>query len=300
MKDRKLLEQFERAERKALQYRKYLTGSGIVPKLKRLLFLRGKYVVHILSSLGIKDNTTARIFFGKKMTLPVADLSASNIFLFGTLGAWESGLTKFFIKYIKVDDIFYDIGANHGFYTFLAKEIIVNGEIHAFEPNQGVFKYLELNSANGVVRLNNKALSNENGTVSFFDMLEAHHSGSSGLVKPVDGEYQEKRVLTLTLDEYTKTHKPPSIMKVDVEGAEAMVIEGGESTIRKYKPTIVIEVWSGERGIKNHSRAVKLLQSLGYRCFKIDDSGSLVPINSVNFDRINQRENFVFKNKDLR
>ena len=88
-----------------------------------------------------------------------------NIFLFlnGILsGFGEYKLTKFFIKNLKEDDIFYDIGANYGFYSCLAAEFCK--EVHLFEPIPFIFDNLKNNFKNHQnVFLNNIALSDKKG-----------------------------------------------------------------------------------------------------------------------------------------
>jgi hypothetical protein len=53
---------------------------------------------------------------------------------------------------------------------------------------------------------------------------------------------QELRLVpTMRIDTLVQTLAPPSVLKIDVEGAEIDVLEGGEATISTYRPTILIE-----------------------------------------------------------
>ena len=51
-----------------------------------------------------------------------------------------------------------------------------------------------------------------------------------------------RSVATMRIDTLSQSLTPPTAIKIDVEGAEMHVLEGGEATISKYRPTILIEV----------------------------------------------------------
>jgi hypothetical protein len=62
------------------------------------------------------------------------------------------------------------------------------------------------------------------------------------------------------------------VVKIDVEGAELLVLEGAKETIRKAKPILAFEhVWSEE----GSPRVYELLSGLGMRVFDMDGSGPL-------------------------
>jgi hypothetical protein len=63
---------------------------------------------------------------------------------------------------------------------------------------------------------------------------------------------------------------PPSLMKIDVEGAEAMVLRGARETIRRHRPIIFAEVHSA--ALLSECRA--LLETDGYRIEMIDPSSA--------------------------
>ncbi|MEX0935064.1 MAG: FkbM family methyltransferase [Candidatus Paceibacterota bacterium] len=294
----KVFTQFKKAEQDADPWYSFSHG-GITPRIRRVFFLKHKYLVFNLYRLGLKKEALAKLFFGRRVFLPLWDPNALKIYFMGTLGApRERNLTAFLAKNLKSNDIFYDVGANFGFYTFLGEHIITDGEVHSFEPNSRVFEYLRRNTADSEVFINMRALSNQVGTTTFFDSVE--DSSSSGLfrqsARPAD-DYSKTKVEVTTLDEYVKTHNPPTIIKIDVEGVEYKVLNGGRSVIEKYKPTIIIEVWGGERGQKHHASAVKLLRDFGYQSFRIKEGGLLSLVETVDFNNIKRYENFIFKHK---
>ncbi|MEX0918574.1 MAG: FkbM family methyltransferase [Candidatus Paceibacterota bacterium] len=295
MKDN-VFAKFKQAEQAAEPWYSF-SSKGIRPRLKRIFFLKQKYLIFTLYRWGFKKEARARLFFGRNITLPLGDANALKMYFLGTLGApRERNLTAFLTRHLKSDDIFYDVGANFGFYTFLAEHLINTGEVHSFEPNERVFKYLKQNTTGSEILANRQALSDQVGTATFFDSVI--DSSASSLLRqakrPVD-DYKKIEVETITLDEYVKTHTPPTIIKIDVEGAEYSVVKGGLETIKKYQPIIILEVWGGQRGINYHQPAVEFLHNLGCKSFKIEDDGSLSLVRVIDFNAIKRYENFVFK-----
>ncbi|MBX2866361.1 FkbM family methyltransferase [Candidatus Kaiserbacteria bacterium] len=288
---KELLTKFQEAERRAQSW--YEFSGTLGAKLRRILFLKGKYLVFTLYRLGLKKEGTAKLFFGKHMRLPLRDPNALRMYFMGTLGApRERALTAFLIRTLKKDDVFYDIGANFGFYAFLAETLA--GEVHAFEPNERIYAYLKKNAAKNIETIQ-MAVSNEVGMVTFFDSIE--DSSSSSLIQSEDREaeeYASNEVKATTLDTYTKDHTPPTILKIDVEGAERLVLEGGKETLTTHKPTIILEVWGKERGKKHHKEAVSLLHTMGYVPHHITEDGTLERLGEVDFDGITRYENIVF------
>jgi FkbM family methyltransferase len=216
---------------------------------------------------------------------------------FNTLYGGETKIIKFLIKNFKDDDIFYDIGANYGFYVLLAQEFITKGEIQAFEPNPKIFKLLRENSRLDIYKhtfLNEMALYDKTGETEFFDREIGRHSGNSSLIKHQHFlKYKVIKVKTITLDDYISNHKPPTIMKIDVEGGESLVLRGASILLKKYNPTIIMEFFKDNL----HKEAVIILLNNGYRAFKIDSDGNLSIINEMDLlrDDVPHEENYVFK-----
>jgi hypothetical protein len=50
-----------------------------------------------------------------------------------------------------------------------------------------------------------------------------------------------RSVVTMRIDTLSRTLAPPTVIKIDVEGAELEVLEGGEVTISNYRPTMLVE-----------------------------------------------------------
>ncbi|MBI3589598.1 MAG: FkbM family methyltransferase [Candidatus Liptonbacteria bacterium] len=277
-------------------------------KLKKLADHGVRYLAyHTLMSLGKRwrpKNFRVQTFWQKELLLSLEE--AESLYYYGTLSREEQPSILFLLEHLKEKDVFFDIGAHYGFYTSLARELITQGEIHAFEPSPKIFQYLDAVFSGGGknIFLNNVALSDCKGSLPFFDGSAEGESGSGTLLKNVAQQnistYQEISVDVTTLDEYVRARKHPTIIKLDVEGSEFNIIQGGQHTLEKSSPIILMEVWRGKIGEKFSLPAIRALYELGYQSFGITSSGELVHIpNLVPSGDKNYAwgSNFVFKKK---
>jgi FkbM family methyltransferase len=286
-------------------------GRGTGKRLMRLVRYRGAYVRHVghqlsqrLKHLSPDHPVALQTFWGKEFIVPSRDVDARVMGTLGTGGTNEDALIRYFVRTLTDDDIFYDVGANYGFYTALAQELVTNGEIHAFEPNPSVFASLaQVRSSNGNTFLNEVALSDAPGEIAFFDCSGADTSGKSTTMAEVAAKhrwrYRTVTVPAVTLDEYSQTHRPPTVMKIDVEGAESAVLEGGRQTLASAAPIIALELWSGPELSEFSMHAVRILEETGYTPFFVSPAGDATQATFVEltaFLETPQKEtNFVFK-----
>src|SRR5262249_37946392 len=128
-----------------------------------------------------------------------------------------------------------DIGANRGSVLDEIVRIAPNGKHIAYEPVPFLYKHLKERFAGIEVR--QAAFSNEVGERSF--TLVKNSPGCSGFQarKFARTHHTETLVVrTEALDESLPGGYVPSFIKIDVEGAERLVIEGAIKTISAYKP----------------------------------------------------------------
>ena len=296
-KKEKFLSLLSEIEPRIYKYLKYLDSRII-----RAFMVREKTLLKVLAILmkNVLDmdfKKKVKTFWGRDIHVYLADQDASALYFFNTLYGEEIKIIKFLIQNFKNDDIFYDIGANYGFYTLLAQEFITKGEIHAFEPSPKIFKLLRENSRLDIYKntfLNEMALSDKTGETEFFDREISGQSGGSSLIKHQNFlKYKVIKVKTTTLDDYISNHKPPTIMKIDVEGGEPLVLKGALKLLKKYSPIIIMEFLPDDL----HREAVNILSNNGYRAFKIDNDGNLGIINDQDLLRndVPHEANYVFK-----
>lgn len=61
-------------------------------------------------------------------------------------GYFETGLTKFFLDYLREGDILIDVGAHYGYFSLLGSSIVgKNGQVHSFEPTPSTYEILRSN-----------------------------------------------------------------------------------------------------------------------------------------------------------
>jgi FkbM family methyltransferase len=298
--------------KKLRKFSKYI-GPGFRNKILRLFFTPDLYLPYLFWKfiLHFKGTNKLQLFWGKKIRFQKAmrDVNFLWILPFKILpGEQEWKLTKFFIKNLKKDDIFYDVGANWGFYTYLALEFCK--EIHVFEPLPFIFSELSFNLKNvNNVFLNEVALSDRNGkTYIYLSKSEKGFLKSelSSIIKenlePHSSLFERNKkilVKTITLDKYLESHNKPTVLKLDVEGAEGLIIEGGKSFFKNNAPIIAMEVWAKNYGGEISMRAVEKLVGLGYQAYFINPDGEVEKVDKDLSEIVQQNnleaDNFIFK-----
>ena len=189
---------------------------------------------------------------------------------------WEPHVTDVLVGALQPGSAFVDIGANVGYHTFLAASIVgTDGSVLAVEAQPENSRLLEMSKAhNGSdnVTIMPVALDREPGLL----YLSSHLGSNAGLVAGSAANLLAGLgavTYATTLDEIA----PPrvDVMKIDVEGAEFRVLEGGRKTIERDKPLIVMEfsvemserVSGGDAG-----DALQGLLDLSYSLFVLDRS----------------------------
>lgn len=160
--------------------------------------------------------------------------------------SFEFTTQKIIRKHLALGYTFIDIGANIGYYSLLANQIVgKNGRVIAFEPNpvtiERIKKNIALNNASNV-ELVEVALSNKVGKVQLFCPVDETH----GFTSMKNHGWENANcydVSTQPLDEIIpKDVTRIDLIKIDVEGAELLVFQGASKTIREFKPKIILEL----------------------------------------------------------
>lgn len=154
-------------------------------------------------------------------------------------GLLEFEEMSFLLHTLRNDDLFIDIGANHGSFSILASAVI-GAQTIAFEPIPTTFDRLVdnvmLNQISEQVSCNNKALGAAEGKVSF---TLGEISSLSHIVLPSEDSNGAVEVDITTLDNELSGCNP-TMLKIDVEGYEMPVLEGARKTLEKESLIAVI------------------------------------------------------------
>jgi FkbM family methyltransferase len=160
--------------------------------------------------------------------------------------------------------VVYDIGANVGFFTVIAARMVgQSGRVVAFEPLVENFDLLQRNAQlNGFtnVTANNFALADRDGTAEFVLSENATFGGLANSADRIENQVGKTEVRVFRLDSVVQRDALPlpRIIKMDVEGAEAAVLDGAVETIQKARPILIIELHGTNAVISDK------LKALGY------------------------------------
>ena len=220
---------------------------------------------------------------GFAMYLDEADISVAQVI---AGGHYEPHLIAFFNAFLAPGMHVIDAGANIGFYSLLAATRVgPQGKVWSFEPNSENSR-LVLASAEHIrlsnIELHPVALGDRRGHVQFTSAL-----GSNGAF--VDEAHRgvldaSCRIVPLArLDDFDIA--VAQLMKMDVEGAEGLLLQGALQTIRRCRPVVVSEFStemlqriSGWGGL----RFVETITALGYSLFLCDKPTRLLqPVNDA-------------------
>jgi FkbM family methyltransferase len=157
-----------------------------------------------------------------------------------------------------------DVGANQGFFAFAFSRIA--DRVEAFEPNTDYAAFARA-MLGGRARVHEVALSNTNGTAEFVvpvseQGMALHLAGSLEQAGVQQGRTKRFHVQVRTLDSYG--FKDVHAIKVDVEGSEMEVLEGGRETILRDRPTLIVELLTGAHA-DPVARTETICATYGYR-----------------------------------
>jgi FkbM family methyltransferase len=188
--------------------------------------------------------------------------------------AFESTSLKLWTQLARQSPTILDIGSYTGVYSLAAAAASPAAKVHAFEALDRVYNRILVNKyANhfGNITTHNAAVSDFNGT-SVFNLFSGEGilvTGSSLLGKNSVGRevYDTKLVQTVALDSMLDQFVRPGLVKIDVEGAESLVLEGAAQLIQQHRPDILIEVLSKS----TVNDCCNIWDSIPYNYFSIND-----------------------------
>jgi FkbM family methyltransferase len=168
-------------------------------------------------------------------------------------GIYEGDLTNFFIRNIKPTDNCIDVGANFGYYSILLGRLAHGGRHIAIEANPRTFALLKdnifANWIEGIVTPIQAAIADRSGTITL-NTLE-RRSGNTGIIPKTASELEylsdESRSFEarcFTLDDLPTRLERVDYLKIDVEGAEPLVMRGARHMIETQQDLTIVMEWS--------------------------------------------------------
>jgi FkbM family methyltransferase len=220
-----------------------------------------------------------------------------QIWLFSS---YEPDESRYFNEIIKPDDICFDVGGNIGYFSLLMGQIASSGSVHVFEPiplNAALVKTnAELNGLRNIY-VNNVAVGSEEGVVNFSISLDSAYSSmrATGRI----AEDQSIEVPLITLDKYIEREgiTRVNIMKVDVEGAEDMVLIGASGLLSdplRQPRMVLLELFDENLAPFETSveTIIMRMETFGYAAHVLTDDGYRV--TRYRSDTANKIYNIIF------
>ena len=160
------------------------------------------------------------------------------------LGSYEREQTELFGKLVAPGSTVLDIGAHVGYYTLLAARLMRGqGKIVAFEPDP-----------KNAVDVEEAAVGATSGPVRF-ELGTGSGTGHLSWEGPIE-------VQMIKLDDFVFARGlRPTHVKIDVEGAEPDVLQGGRECLRQHRPVLFLST----HGEMPHAACCQMLADLDYQ-----------------------------------
>ncbi len=225
---------------------------------------------------------------GCQMLLPVpSDLTNSII-----ANNYERGCIDIATKLIAPDSVCFDIGGHYGFYSIVFAKTAYSGQVFTFEPISSLADRIRNSAAISALQnltVRTVAMAGEVGQMRMRCDLHGNGDDSMAYLQPYGGvnterselqyrTFDEFEVECVTLDSLDLPN--PKFIKIDAEGAEVAIVEGGRRLIGTAKPRLLIEL----HGVDLALRCAKILGSLGFIAIATNARSLTMPILWVHRD----------------
>ena len=255
------------------------TGLGKLPMVKQTFELLYRKLR--------PGGTTALIEVqGHKMYVDPRDIGVAWQLM--VLGHYEQYQTGLFRKLVKRGAIVVDIGAHIGHYTLIAADLVGDeGHVFAFEPAPDNYALLEKNVAlNGYrnITITKKAVSSQTGHAEL--ILDLQDRGKHGLYTSAEEE-ESIMIETIALDDFFRNNdKRVDMLKMDVEGAELLVLSGMKEILQINENMSIFTEFSPlmlERAGSSPIEYLKLLLDYNFEIYYINEQEER--LEAVDIDR---------------
>jgi FkbM family methyltransferase len=202
----------------------------------------------------------------------------NSLFWAGLEGGWERTSIGLWKRLVSNSQVVFDVGANTGVYSLIAKCLNPDAKVIALEPISRVFSRLEGNvQLNGYdIECLELAASNFDGSATVYDTPTEHVYSvtvNKNLNAPetpvIPTEIRTARLDAIIAD---RGVKQLDLIKIDVETHEPEVLEGLGDHLVRFRPSMLIEVLNDEIG----RRIEEIIKGIGYLYFNIDERNNKV------------------------
>lgn len=189
---------------------------------------------------------------------------------------YEAQMSRVVSSLLNENDTFFDIGGNEAYFSVIASKKVKQGKVFCIEPQSRLIPVIQqnimLNQCENV-KVSRLALSKEAGSTEIF-LRPNTNTGSSSLFQVSKMSTVKESVPTERLDKYFETNQISKVrlMKIDCEGAEGLVIEGGRKVFEEKKVEILaLEYHPHVLSEAQISEIDGFLKDCGYHLVKVGD-----------------------------
>lgn len=187
-------------------------------------------------------------------------------------GSFEKDVQDVCAHYVFPGSFVIDIGANIGLHSLFFASLAREGVVLAFEPSLETFSILAANvkGVSNIVPLN-LALSDSKDILDFYVASDNAYSSLKDTKRKQINSIQ--KVFCIDLDGFLQGLNVARIdfVKIDVEGFEYSVLAGMQSTIARYHPTVLCEIYKGTNSNQDPEKTVDMMKCSGYRTFVLKE-----------------------------
>ncbi len=269
-----------------------------------LLSIWVQYGYRLLQKCGIDHITLtsenkAWVRLPSGISVSYMDIAAGEV-LDGTVyqGTYEDHLWNTIQSRLPDNGVFFDIGANIGWYSLHAA-CLSKARVFAFEPGKTALQYLKrnilLNGLSENITLTEKVVGLEDETCHFSNDTVGHalnHVLTEGEVGINSCDLQ-----SVSIDKFVSDHQISRIdlIKCDIEGGELKFLQGAHNTIQRFHPLLLLEVnsnWCKRQGY-SPQEIHELLDALDYEYQVISSKGKFICTYDFHTD-LQKGENVLF------
>jgi len=206
-------------------------------------------------------------YYGGKIYL---NLRESFAMMDRALGVYEYWKTRLFFHLVKEKMTIVDVGVNKGYFSLLFARLMNDrGKVLSFEPDpDNCFWFRKSIQLNGYkcIRLFQNALLDREGSATFY---RGKKSGQGSLFTSPSTEQKGITVKTRKLDNVLKDEEIDQIdlVKIDVQGADLLVLRGAERTLKRENIKLAMDV--DIRSSEERNQLFHFLKSCGFKIFRI-------------------------------
>ncbi len=205
-----------------------------------------------------------------------------------TAGDYDQKILQAVKSLVGKDDVCFDIGGHYGCYTLSLAKLVVDGQVHTFEPvpaHAERIRAAALKSELKHVQVHQVAMAGEIGEMTL-QFAEAEGSDDSMAFLDAYGgvdtqaahehyrNFSRTNVQANTLDSLIDDLPAVQFMKIDAEGAEAAILGAGLKMIANSKPRLLVEL----HGIYEAMACAEILCKLNYQAILLTDQKTTLPI----------------------